>query len=257
MRLSRSEDVSNTEAAPGTAAGRRQVCDAHELLRRALATLSALETSVLSGAAATSLARQGFSGLARTVARVDSEVQRLESQIVQMRHFAYHDELTGLPNRSLFLDRLHQAVAQAARRRGQAAALMLDLDGFKRVNDSFGHAVGDQLLMRVGRRLLASIRDADTTARYGGDEFVVLLPDVEGKDSAAAVARKIQDRLTEPFVISGHRIVTTACVGIARYPSEGVTPEALIERADLAMYAAKDLARRDPTLAGGLDARRG
>ena len=101
-----------------------------------------------------------------------------------MRHFAYHDELTGLSNRSLLLDRLEQTVTQSARQPRQAALLLLDLDGFKRVNDRFGHAVGDQLLQRVVQRLLATIRKADTTSRYGGDEFIILLPDVEGETGA-------------------------------------------------------------------------
>jgi diguanylate cyclase (GGDEF)-like protein len=188
-------------------------------------------------------AQQQLTLLFETVSRAGSKVLRLEQEMAQMRHFAYHDELTGLPNRSLLLDRLNQVVAQALRHRKRAALLLLDLDGFKSVNDRFGHAAGDQLLQRVGQRLLASTRNEDTTARYGGDEFVVLLPLVEGRQSAVEVAHKIQVRLNEPFQIGGHFIAVTACIGIAVYPSDGTNPDDLLEQADLAMYLAKDRAR--------------
>ena len=219
----------------------RSVGVAHDLLDRVLEDLAALQQTLPSGAEGNEV-RQRFSELSKTLARVGSRVLRLEEDVVQMRHFAYHDELTALPNRSLLLDRLHQAVAQAARRRGRAAVLMIDLNGFKGVNDRFGHAVGDELLQQVGQRLLSSTRHADTIARYGGDEFVILLPDVEGKDSATGVAQKIHLRLAERFVIGGRAIAITACIGIAVYPADGETPDALIERADSVMYQAKERA---------------
>jgi diguanylate cyclase (GGDEF)-like protein len=148
-----------------------------------------------------------------------------------------------LPNRSLLLDRLNQTVAQRARQNRQAALLLLDLDGFKGVNDSFGHTVGDQLLQQVAQRLLTSTRNADTISRYGGDEFIILLPDVEGRKSAMEVAQKIHVRFTDPFVIGGHSLAVTACIGIAVCPLDGTSPDELIEQADIAMYRAKDRAK--------------
>ena len=236
----------------------RSVGVAHDLLDRVLEDLAALDRTLLRSGAEGDEARQRFSELSKTLARVGSRVLRLEEDVVQMRHFAYHDELTGLPNRSLLLDRLNQAVAQAARRQGRAAVLMVDLDGFKSVNDRFGHAIGDELLQHVGQRLLSSTRHADTISRYGGDEFVVLLPDVDGKDSATEVAQKIHLRLAEPFVISGRAIAMTACIGIAVYPGDGETPDALLERADSGMYQAKEHAGPDrDTAAKGATRRAG
>jgi diguanylate cyclase len=213
--------------------------DIDDLLQQALRGIAELARTLAMSHAGSSAARQQLSRLSKTVSRVGERALGLEQEVAQMRHFAYHDELTGLPNRSLLLDRLGQAVAQASRRNRPAALLLLDLDGFKSVNDRYGHAAGDQLLQRTAQRLLASTRNADTTARYGGDEFIVLLPEVDGKESATEVAQKIHTRLTEPFVIGGHSIAVTACIGIAVYPVDGTTPDDLIERADIAMYAAK------------------
>jgi diguanylate cyclase (GGDEF)-like protein len=221
----------------------RPVFAVHDLLQQALGKLAELERTLVTNQAESVSAREHLSVLAKTISRVRAKVLRLEQDVAQMRHFAYHDELTGLPNRSLLLDRLNQAIAQRARQNRQAALLLLDLDGFKSVNDRFGHAVGDQLLQQVSERLLASTRNADTISRYGGDEFIVLLPDVEGRNGATEVAQKIHARLTEPFAISGHSIAVTACIGIAVYPLDGTNPEELIERADVAMYRAKDHAK--------------
>lgn len=221
----------------------RPVHAVHDLLRQALGKLSELEQTLVTNQAESVSAREHLSVLSKTISRVRAKVLRLEQDVAEMRHVAYHDELTGLPNRSLLLDRLNQTIAQRARQNRQAALLLLDLDGFKNVNDRFGHAVGDQLLQQVSQRLLASTRNADTISRYGGDEFIVLLPDVEGRNGATEVAQKIHARLTEPFAISGHSIAVTACIGIAVYPVDGTHPDELIERADLAMYRAKDDAR--------------
>ena len=214
------------------------------MLQQALGAIAALaRTPALSHAGSPSAQHQ-LSKLAKAISLADAKVLRLEEEVAQMRHFAYHDELTGLPNRSLLLDRLSQTLAQASRRNRQAAVLLLDLDGFKSVNDRYGHAAGDELLRRMARRLLASTRRADTTARYGGDEFVVLLPEVEGKKSATEVAQKIHARLTEPFLIGGHSLAVTACIGIAVYPMDGTTSDEVMERADIAMYAEKARLKR-------------
>lgn len=189
-----------------------------------------------------------LAALARTLDRIGSWAEKLEREMGQMRHCAYHDPLTGLPNRTLLLDRLDRALAQAARRNGQVALLMLDLDDFKAANDRFGHAAGDQLLRGVADRLQRSARDADTICRYGGDEFVILLPEVDGRPGATVVAEKIQASLSTPFLVDGLSITVRACVGVAVYPLDGVAPIHLLQRADVAMYGAKDdPARRQPS----------
>ena len=158
---------------------------------------------------------------------------------------AYHDLLTGLPNRALFNDRLGQAISQA-RRHGQALAVMfLDMDRFKMVNDTLGHLVGDGLLQSMAQRLRVSLREGDTLARIGGDEFMLLLPQVRTRENAAAIAQKIIASLKLPFRIDGHEIYSGMSIGIAVYPDDGDTLETLIKHADLAMYHAKDHGRND------------
>jgi len=158
---------------------------------------------------------------------------------------AYHDLLTGLPNRILFNDRLSQAISQA-RRHGQALAVMfLDMDRFKVVNDSLGHLVGDGLLQGMAQRLRGSLREGDTLARIGGDEFMLLLPHVRSRDNAAFIAEKIIASLKTPFHIDGHEIYSGMSIGIAVYPDDGDNLEMLIKHADLAMYHAKEHGRND------------
>ena len=252
MQLAHADGVANAASTPAEVSYRLGTArnspanGVHDLLQQALGTIAALVHTPALGHAGASSAQQ-LARLSKVISRVGAKVLALEQEMAQIRHFAYHDELTGLPNRSLFLDRLSQTVAQASRRNRQAALLLLDLDGFKSVNDRYGHVAGDQLLQRMAGRLLASTRRADTTARYGGDEFMVLLPEVEGKKSATEVAQKIHTRLTEPFVIEGHSIAVTACIGIAVYPIEGKTSAELIERADIAMYAAKERLKASAT----------
>jgi diguanylate cyclase (GGDEF)-like protein/PAS domain S-box-containing protein len=157
-----------------------------------------------------------------------------------IRHQAYHDLLTGLPNRSLFMDRLSQALTQAQRSNGIVAVIFLDLDRFKLVNDTLGHAIGDKLLRAVGRRLAAHIRSEDTIARIGGDEFLVLLPRIPSGADAERVAKKLIDGLKSPFQIQAQQFRVSASMGIAMCPRDGDTAELLIRNADLAMYSAKN-----------------
>jgi len=171
--------------------------------------------------------------------RLERKLVELARREAQVREFAYHDELTGLPNRRLLLDRLKQAVAQAARQHKQVVLLLLDLDGFKSVNDTLGHAGGDQLLQGVARRLTDGIRSADTACRYGGDEFLIMLPEVDNPGIAAAVWTKLKLALDRPYVIDGHQVRLTASMGSAVYPIDGQTDEELIRRADSALYRAK------------------
>ncbi len=158
-------------------------------------------------------------------------------------HEATHDALTGLPNRSLLQDRLDQAIGAAKRDQRPVAFLVMDLDRFKDINDTLGHAVGDQLLTEIGARLRDTLRDADTIARMGGDEFGVLLLNTH-RDGTPLVAKKIHNVLAEPFLINQMRLYPGASIGIACYPDDGPDSSALIQRADVAMYVAKDKQQR-------------
>ena len=158
----------------------------------------------------------------------------------EAEHMAYHDVLTGLPNRRLLLDRLAVALVQARRAGERVAVVFLDLDRFKVVNDSLGHAAGDRLLRQVGERVRAEVRAGDTLARLGGDEFTLLLPRIAHPDDAAAVARKLIERLRAPFEAGGQEVFVTASIGIAIAPDDGGDAETLLKHADIAMYRAKE-----------------
>ena len=153
---------------------------------------------------------------------------------------AYHDILTRLPNRSLFRDRVNMAINRAQRQKQKFAILFIDLDRFKVINDSLGHTLGDRLLQAVSRRLKSSIRKVDTLSRFGGDEFTLLLPDIEDGEAALHVAYKILDTIKEPFQVTGHEIYIGASIGIALYPDAGENLETLIKHADIAMYRVKN-----------------
>ena len=171
--------------------------------------------------------------------RLSHELVDLARKEAQVRDFAYYDELTGLPNRRLLLDRLRQAMAQSARQRKQVVLLLLDLDGFKHVNDTLGHPAGDKLLQGVARRLTDGIRATDTACRYGGDEFLVMLPEVDSPGMAAAVWRKLHLSLDEPYVIDAFQVRVATSMGGAVYPTDGQTEQELIRHADAALYRAK------------------
>jgi diguanylate cyclase (GGDEF)-like protein/PAS domain S-box-containing protein len=169
-----------------------------------------------------------------------TERKRAERRV---RHLAHHDPLTGLPNRALLRDRLHQALLEARRERGRIAVLMLDLDHFKTVNDSFGHTVGDRLLCAVADRLRATVRESDTLARFGGDEFTLVQTRLREPQGAEVLAQKIIEAVAEPFLIDDQEVRTTTSVGVAVHPEHGEEPGALIEHADIALYQAKALGR--------------
>ncbi|HZA80791.1 MAG TPA: EAL domain-containing protein [Actinomycetes bacterium] len=157
-----------------------------------------------------------------------------------IEHQALSDALTGLPNRALLHDRTGQAIRLADREMVPSALLLIDLDRFKEVNDTLGHHYGDQLLVQVGQRLRAGLRQVDTVARLGGDEFAVLLPRIETREGAVTVARKLQAVLEEPFPLDGLTIDVEASIGVALYPDHASDPEGLLQRADIAMYTAKE-----------------
>ena len=153
---------------------------------------------------------------------------------------AYHDLLTKLPNRALLRDRLSLAISQAKREDEKLAVMFLDLDRFKNINDSLGHMIGDELLQMVSMRLKECIRAADTLARFGGDEFTLMLPKLHnGREDASKLAEKITNTLKQPFIVDGHELYVSASIGIALYPQDGTNIETLIKHADVAMYHVK------------------
>ena len=160
----------------------------------------------------------------------------------RIRHMAHHDELTGLPNRSLIRDRLEQAVAQARRGGGHLALAFIDLDGFKLVNDGLGHNAGDELLQVIGRRMAACLRPGDTLGRLGGDEFVILLPDVADSPLAVSpVLEQVRQAVMQPVPIGDQTVQVSCSTGVAMFPRDGDDPSTLMMNADAAMYRAKDL----------------
>lgn len=174
---------------------------------------------------------------------VFSDISQIKQAQAQIDFLAHHDALTGLPNRSLFQDRLDHALANARRTPRTLAILFIDLDRFKKVNDTLGHPVGDDLLLEVSRRMSDTIRAADTLARVGGDEFVLLLEDDVTARQATTVARKLIDVLAQPLTIAGHTLVITASIGISLYPDDGDDADTLVRHADRAMYEAKQRGR--------------
>jgi len=167
----------------------------------------------------------------------------LEAANRQLRHLATHDALTGLPNRVLLDDRLTQAMAHSNRDHGSFAVLVCDLDRFKLINDSLGHRAGDQLLQEVARRLTGLVRSVDTVARYGGDEFVLLVSPIAEREDAVRVAARTIEALQAPVQIAGIDVHTSPSVGIAFYPADGASVESLLAHADAAMYCAKQRGR--------------
>lgn len=161
----------------------------------------------------------------------------------RMNHLAHHDLLTGLPNRLMMSHRLTHSVQEASRGNGRVAVLFLDLDGFKLINDTMGHKTGDELLKTVADRLMHCCKDTDTLSRMGGDEFVIVLPQVTGPEQAAKVARRVMKTLSKPFNLDGTEVFVSASIGISMYPVHGDDVEALVKNADAAMYYAKEQGR--------------
>jgi diguanylate cyclase (GGDEF)-like protein/PAS domain S-box-containing protein len=157
----------------------------------------------------------------------------------KLTHSAHHDFLTGLPNRMLLSTRVCQAISHARRTKGRAAVLFLDLDGFKEINDSLGHLIGDKLLQSVAKRLLSCVRGPDTVSRQGGDEFVVLLRELQNPEDAATTAARLLNAVADVHLIDQHEIRVTTSIGLSIYPSDAKDAEGLIRKADTAMYHAK------------------
>jgi diguanylate cyclase (GGDEF)-like protein/PAS domain S-box-containing protein len=170
---------------------------------------------------------------------IQQDVSSDAEERAHIHHLAYHDIVTDLPNRALFLQLLAEALDQAAAQKRCAAVMFLDLDRFKNVNDSLGHAAGDRLLKAVAERIRACVRGSDTVARLGGDEFAIGLRNLDDAEAAKALAQKLVRSIGQPFVFDGLRVATSASIGISLYPADGERAETLLSRADAAMYQAK------------------
>ncbi|MHA1569016.1 MAG: two-component system response regulator [Alphaproteobacteria bacterium] len=194
--------------------------------------------AVISGAPLTSVNGEVL-GLLTTVVDI-TERKKVEETI---RHMARHDALTSLPNRTMFQDRLQQALVNAERTKEIVAILYLDLDHFKDINDTLGHPIGDLLLQRVSDRLLACARDSDTVARLGGDEFAIIATNLRQVDDVTILARRIIDTLGQPFDLEGQKVHTATSIGITLFPADSHDPDQLLKNADLALYRAKDSGR--------------
>lgn len=182
-------------------------------------------------------------GSLRNMVAIHTDITEQKLAYADMIHQAQYDSLTGLPNRALLLDRLGQMLRNAKRNTTQVAVLFLDLDDFKKINDSLGHELGDELLVEVGRRLKMLVRNQDTIGRLGGDEFLVLLDGPEYREDAEIVARKIIDSIQKPIVIDEYELVVGVSIGIAIYPDDGETESEMLRNADSAMYNAKNMGR--------------
>ncbi|MFO7559504.1 MAG: EAL domain-containing protein [Desulfobacterales bacterium] len=214
-------------------------------LREKVAEIDAKAKNTQRSAGTEEQLREANEHLVVATVRAQTMTDAAEQTAAQMTHMAEHDFLTGLPNRMLLTDRLEQAITIAQRHGKQVALIFLDLDNFKHINDSHGHEVGDQLLQSAAKRLQACVRHSDTVSRQGGDEFVVLLPEVDKVQGAVLIAEKLMEAMAEPHLINGHRLHVSLSIGISLYPDDGKDVEAVVGNADTAMYHAKKSGRNN------------
>jgi diguanylate cyclase (GGDEF)-like protein len=199
--------------------------------------LSITIAAIALGLLAVTLITEMFDAHLTAATRVNA--RRLEQVNAELHHQATHDALTGLPNRTLLIDRLKQALTQAERYGGRFAVMVLDLDRFKIINDSLGHAAGDELLVEISRRLTGAVRKIDTVARVGGDEFLLIVNDVREREEASGVARKILEVTSQPCRAAGVEVQSSPSIGLSLYPEHGIDSDILLAHADEAMYCAK------------------
>lgn len=167
------------------------------------------------------------------------DISRLKAHEEELRQIAHYDLLTGIPNRRLLQDRLRQALARARRSELQVAVCYLDLDGFKPINDKYGHAIGDLVLIEITQRIQAVMREVDTLARLGGDEFVLLVTELSRLEEIAKVLERVLRTVSDPITINGERMNVTVSIGVTFFPEHGIDPDTLLHCADQAMYKAK------------------
>jgi diguanylate cyclase (GGDEF)-like protein/PAS domain S-box-containing protein len=194
---------------------------------------------------------QGIAVLVANVTPLKVLEQELKEAKDRAEHLATHDFLTGLPNRALLFDRIQQALEQAERHRQLVAAINVDVDDFKRINDAYGHLEGDRLLLEVASRMQREARELDTVSRWGGDEFMLVVPDIASIAEAETFAHRMLDRLRQECRLAGATVLPTFSVGIALYPIDGTTPDELIASSDRAMYVAKKLGKNRYVFASG------
>jgi diguanylate cyclase (GGDEF)-like protein len=211
----------------------------HIELQQVLCELAEAKQKLIAQQEQSKAMRAEIENLSTANTRLRHKLVRLAQKTIQARHCAYHDNLTGLPNRSLLMDRLNQAIVRATRQHKILALLFIDLDGFKSVNDNLGHMAGDNLLQQVALRLTNCVRGDDTVCRYGGDEFVVMLPEVDDEESVVAVVEKIHTYLDAPYIIDSEIVQVTASIGAASHPFDGKNVNDLIKKADDSMYSTK------------------
>jgi len=182
----------------------------------------------------------GTLGAYMDITRKKENEKKLKLQRDALEHQAYHDTLTGLPNRLLFLDRLNQYIHKAHRNKHKVAVLFIDMDRFKEINDSLGHVFGDKAIKEVARRIESQIRETDTLARFGGDEFIMIFNEIKDPIVIVDIVQKVMQSMNEPLVIDGHTIYITLSIGISVYPDDTDTADDLLKNADAAMYKAKN-----------------
>ncbi len=233
-------EIASSNKCPSGSSLMSDTADLRVRLQQSLATLADLAQVLTASERHSTDVQEKLATLAETNSYLQIKLTEVESKAATANYLAYHDALTGLPNRRLLLDRLNQAIAQASRQKKHVALVFLDVDGFKTINDKLGHPSGDKLLQAVAQRLSACLRVSDTACRYGGDEFIVLLPEVEGEQSATAVAQKIRTQLVAPYLIDGATITVRLSVGTAVYPVDAKDHRDLIKLADAAMYSMKN-----------------
>ncbi len=238
--LVRTETADRREAAADrrqeSADRREEAADRREEAARIAAALGARSGAQL---------REANERLVIATVRAETMTEAAEQATAQMSYMAEHDFLTGLPNRALLMDRLAQSIALAQRHGKRVALLYLDLDHFKHVNDALGHGVGDRLLQSAAKRLPACVRSSDTVSRYGGDEFVILLAEVDRQQDVALTAAKLIGAMTAPHAIGGHLLHVTLSIGFSLYPDDGKDVETILKNADTAMYHAKKNGRNN------------
>lgn len=212
---------------------------APERPRPAISELMELKLALAASQEQSESARRQIEALAKTNACLRGELIGLAHKVAEARHFAYHDELTGLPTRRLLLDRLNQAMVQAARQQKQVALLLLGLDGFNEINEKFGQAIGDEILRQVAKRLTACVRSTGTACRYDGNEFVIMLPEIDAKEVASAMVEKIRTHLAAPYVVNDQAMTVTVSIGMAVYRGDEQSYIDLIKHAGVARCLAK------------------
>ncbi|MGA0582971.1 MAG: diguanylate cyclase domain-containing protein [Castellaniella sp.] len=230
-----------TAGEPDTRAGPRPLCQLGVPLKSHHGTIGVLVLKTYPGGIRYNEKDQALLQFISAQIATAIESQRMQARL---QHMAQYDQLTGLPNRGLLYDRLATALSMARRENERLSVLYLDLDRFKPVNDTLGHSVGDLLLQEVARRLKQCVRESDTVARIGGDEFVVLLQRVPAPGQAATVAAKIRAAMRRPFSLDGHSLNIAPSIGMAHYPEHGELPQQLLKHADQAMYRAKRKTKR-------------